>query len=344
MNKIIISLFLIAVPFVSVHAASFDCSKARSYSEKEICSKPELSKKDDLLSALYKKAKAATQDKQAFSSIQNALWLSRERCENTLCLTAWYDSAFAIYEAIHRKGIPTTIGTPTPKGDALTAPESHENKFLPVDTVPAVLGNAQASESYCAGLSGKECESIKAADATLKKQPSYCKDGFALPDNPYKLSRVQVRICDITWDRGVEKKQSEEDKEYNQYVELKKENDKRYNEYLESQNRQIEDAKALIREDTAPYIELIQQIQMGYSCEIINDGMAMASISKLDHWISMDIARAGLIGEPSIQKEIAGKMKQARDTGKAMANNGACEEISPANRARLVQTTLSLIN
>lgn len=133
MKKIIILLFLIAAPFVSAHAASFDCSKARSYSEKEICSTPELSKKDELLSALYKKAKTATQDKQAFSSIQNALWLSRERCENTLCLTAWYDSAFAIYEAIRSKGIPTTIGTPTPKGDALTAPESHENKSAPVD-------------------------------------------------------------------------------------------------------------------------------------------------------------------------------------------------------------------
>lgn len=133
MKKIIISFFLIAAPFVSVRAVSFDCSKARSYSEKEICSAPELSKKDDLLAALYKKAKAATQDHQAFSSIQNALWMSRERCENTLCLTAWYDSAFAIYEAIRSKGIPTTIGTPTPKGDALTTPESHENKSAPVD-------------------------------------------------------------------------------------------------------------------------------------------------------------------------------------------------------------------
>ena len=133
MKKIIISFLLIAATFVSVHAVSFDCSKARSYSEKEICSTPELSKKDDLLAALYKKAKAATQDQQAFSSIRNALWMSRERCENTLCLTAWYDSAFAIYEAIRSKGIPTTIGTPTPKGDALTAPESHENKSAPVD-------------------------------------------------------------------------------------------------------------------------------------------------------------------------------------------------------------------
>ncbi len=133
MKKIIISFFLIAAPFVSVHAVSFDCSKARSYSEKEICSTPELSKKDDLLAALYKKAKAATQDQQAFSSIRNALWMSRERCENTLCLTAWYDSAFAIYEAIRSKGIPTTIGTPTPKGDALTAPESHDSKSALVD-------------------------------------------------------------------------------------------------------------------------------------------------------------------------------------------------------------------
>ena len=133
MKKIIISFFLIAATFVSVHAVSFDCSKARSYSEKEICSTPELSKKDDLLAALYKKAKAATQDQQAFSSIRNALWMSRERCENTLCLTAWYDSAFAIYEAIRSKGIPTTIGTPTPKGDALTAPESHDSKSALVD-------------------------------------------------------------------------------------------------------------------------------------------------------------------------------------------------------------------
>jgi hypothetical protein len=200
-----------------------------------------------------------------------------------------------------------------------------------------LINNAQARENYCVGLSNKECESIKSADTALKEQPSYCKDGFALPENPYNLSNVQIRICDITWGRGIENKQYEEE------IQKRDKRERIEKEEIELINRRIEDAKALAREDATPYINLIKQIQTGYSCGIMDQWMADAAITKLNYFINVGLSDAGLVGEYNISKEISGKIEQALDAGKEMANNGACENMSPVYRARLFKTARALI-
>ncbi|EDR7169978.1 hypothetical protein CTR22_004421 [Salmonella enterica subsp. houtenae] len=111
MKKIITALALASIGVASLaHSASFDCSKARSFAEKTICSSPKLSKDDDDLKYLYGYAKASVKDRKAFSEIARALWNSRERCSDYACVEEWYDSAFAIYGAIKAKGIPATNG------------------------------------------------------------------------------------------------------------------------------------------------------------------------------------------------------------------------------------------
>ncbi|TKU44009.1 hypothetical protein FDX24_05455 [Citrobacter sp. wls716] len=111
MEKTLSVLALISIG-VSLQAsgASFDCSKAKSFSEKTICSSPKLSKYDDDLKYLYANAKESVKDRKAFSEITKALWNSRERCSDYSCVDEWYDSAFAIYGAIKAKGIPETNG------------------------------------------------------------------------------------------------------------------------------------------------------------------------------------------------------------------------------------------
>lgn len=112
MNKI---LWLVSVGLVgtALHAnsASFDCGKAKSFAEKTVCSDPNLSKRDDDLKYVFGMAKASVQDRKAFSEITKSLWNSRERCSDLTCVSAWYDSALAIYGAITEKGIPETDGT-----------------------------------------------------------------------------------------------------------------------------------------------------------------------------------------------------------------------------------------
>lgn len=111
MKKIFIAASVVIVG-VSLHAnsASFDCGKAKSFAEKTICSDPQLSKDDDDLKYLHFKAKSYVQDRKAFAEITKTLWNSRERCSDIACVNAWYDTAFAIYEAIANVGIPETNG------------------------------------------------------------------------------------------------------------------------------------------------------------------------------------------------------------------------------------------
>lgn len=106
--------FFVSLTFVGLmthaHAASFDCSKAKSFAETTICKSPQLSKDDDDLKLVFSKAKGYVQDRKAFSEITKTLWNSRERCSDYKCVDAWYDTAFAIYGAIAEKGIPETNG------------------------------------------------------------------------------------------------------------------------------------------------------------------------------------------------------------------------------------------
>jgi uncharacterized protein len=74
-----------------VLGASFDCAKASSPIEKNICADKQLSELDEALSAAYKSALANAADPQAVKGRQRA-WLTEERnkCQDTPCLKNAY--------------------------------------------------------------------------------------------------------------------------------------------------------------------------------------------------------------------------------------------------------------
>jgi hypothetical protein len=70
---------------------SFDCRKARSYSERTICADPVLAQLDRDLGRLHAKAKRAAADPAAFNRQNNAEWRRREAtCRDRGCLLRWY--------------------------------------------------------------------------------------------------------------------------------------------------------------------------------------------------------------------------------------------------------------
>ena len=86
---------ILALPGISF-GASFDCAKARSPAEVQICADPDLSKMDDDLSVLYRKARTVATDPAAFKKKNKEEWIWRERhCEDRACLVAWYESRSA---------------------------------------------------------------------------------------------------------------------------------------------------------------------------------------------------------------------------------------------------------
>lgn len=70
---------------------SFDCSKARSDAEKLICSDKGLAILDNELASLYKEARNASANKDAFYAENQVEWKNREEnCHDKECVLKWY--------------------------------------------------------------------------------------------------------------------------------------------------------------------------------------------------------------------------------------------------------------
>lgn len=75
----------------ALQQTSFDCAKARSIPEYLICHDPDLAAADRELAALFQQAKAAAQDRVAFTERTRKQWNYREKnCTDKACLMAWY--------------------------------------------------------------------------------------------------------------------------------------------------------------------------------------------------------------------------------------------------------------
>jgi len=80
---------------------SFDCTKAKSTSEKLICSDSQLATEDNELHELYKLAKIKTGNSAEFKSETVAAWKDREKnCFDKACVLEWYASRKTTYQNI----------------------------------------------------------------------------------------------------------------------------------------------------------------------------------------------------------------------------------------------------
>ncbi len=81
----VLALFFMLFTF-SVEAVSFDCSRAASFAEKEICRDGYLSGLDDILSKLYQEARGVAGDPIALRAAQRAWVASRDVCSVQKCV------------------------------------------------------------------------------------------------------------------------------------------------------------------------------------------------------------------------------------------------------------------
>lgn len=89
-----LTFLLISLGSSTALAASFDCQKARSYTEKTICDDSELSSFDEELNQIYQHAKevaARKGEQQAFKEENKREWVWRENnCQDRACILQWY--------------------------------------------------------------------------------------------------------------------------------------------------------------------------------------------------------------------------------------------------------------
>lgn len=92
------SLLLVLAPLVmSTHAlgASFDCQKAKTYAERQVCGNPLLSKLDDAMAFNYRNMRAADLGPEGGATIrrEQKKWISaRDQCSTVECLERLYRS------------------------------------------------------------------------------------------------------------------------------------------------------------------------------------------------------------------------------------------------------------
>jgi uncharacterized protein len=119
-----IGVIVSAVFMSSANAASFDCAKAASFSEKAVCSDPTLSSLDDTLGARYTQAYAVTPDKRALAAVRDHEWRWRQtHCRDKACVADWYERRIAELSAdIDPKApLEPAVSVVTPSVSALAA-------------------------------------------------------------------------------------------------------------------------------------------------------------------------------------------------------------------------------
>jgi len=123
----------------SVQAASFDCSKARSFSEKAVCDNPQLSSLDDTLARSYAKAFSASVDKPAVAAVRIQEWRWRQvHCKDERCVENWYARRIAELDADdaqHQTRVSTgpreTTYVSKTASRVSRVPVDHQNPFPP---------------------------------------------------------------------------------------------------------------------------------------------------------------------------------------------------------------------
>jgi uncharacterized protein len=86
----VLSLLTLALLASTAQAVSFDCQKAKTFTEKAICQNPELSALDDELDAEYQAVKAKGGNNKALKKQQDKWLKERDACQTEGCVKKAY--------------------------------------------------------------------------------------------------------------------------------------------------------------------------------------------------------------------------------------------------------------
>ena len=86
----VLGLTVLAAFASTAQAVSFDCQKAKTFTEKAICQDPELSALDDELDYMYNNAEAVSKDRKALKKQQGKWLKERDTCQTNACVKKSY--------------------------------------------------------------------------------------------------------------------------------------------------------------------------------------------------------------------------------------------------------------
>lgn len=151
-------------------AASYNCKKARSYSEKLVCADAELSALDDSLEAARKAALATTRDKRAFRKRVDEKWLEREKgCQDRACVLSWYQTRIGELRGEATGALSEAAAAINQKGHAAPAAKAAiESRADTAKPVHAPMAETKHEPKPAASAHEAKAEGAKAAPAAGK--------------------------------------------------------------------------------------------------------------------------------------------------------------------------------
>ena len=86
----LLSLAVLSVFVATAQAVSFDCQKAKTFTEKAVCQSPELSALDDELDTLYQAEAAKSKNPKALKKQEDKWLKERDACQTEVCVKKAY--------------------------------------------------------------------------------------------------------------------------------------------------------------------------------------------------------------------------------------------------------------
>ena len=187
-------IFIIASFSTTTYAASFDCQKATTLIEKEICADNELSKLDDQLARIYRSTLKNSANPTAFKK-QQRQWLKskRNKCQTATCLKLSYQVRIdSLVQTKSQKKILNPVGKYQRKYDSATINISAlVDGNLHVSGEAILVINVDMGDVRIGTLDGSF--PLNKKDLSLHYQDDTVKDGYGCQlDIQFFTTKLQV--------------------------------------------------------------------------------------------------------------------------------------------------------
>ena len=139
---------LVLLTCIGASAASFDCAKAHSTSERLICNDPNLSVLDVRLARLAAEGKKRAPSPRRFQRELDAAWQVRQKCDNTACVELWYRKRIAVLSGA--RTVPAAPEEAPPRADAADPRPATRPTGTPAEVRTAVAQPAQVTATPAA--------------------------------------------------------------------------------------------------------------------------------------------------------------------------------------------------
>ncbi|MCD8340446.1 MAG: hypothetical protein LUC43_09690 [Burkholderiales bacterium] len=195
------------------NGASFDCKKARTFSEKAICKNPQLSQLDDNLDIAFKNARQSTGNSDEFKAIAKGNLALRNECKTDACLEKWFNNSITLYEFISSlapapsdplaaypqevKDACTNNVSDSDMGNCIRAQDEYDQKQMEENYEEALAAN---------GLTMPEKDALKVFYEQWKKdRDRYCD----LLENGGTISYIKIASCRHSWTQDLAEEMEE---------------------------------------------------------------------------------------------------------------------------------------